>query len=72
MVAVDTTQTNAVFNVVGEFLSQSTDFIILEALSAEFVGKGFRTTTLVSCYRKVKTRTIRQQELGLVIMKMEL
>ena len=61
-----------VFNVVGEVLSQSTNFIILEVLSAEFVGKGLRTTTLVSCYRKVKTRTIRQQELGLVIMKTEL
>lgn len=69
---MDTTQSNAVFNVVGEVLSQSTEFIILEVLSAEFVGKGLRTTTLVSCYRKVKTRTIRQQELGLVIMKTEL
>ena len=69
---MDTTQSNAVFNVVGEVLSQSTEFIILEVLSAEFVGKGLRTTTLVSCYRKVKTRTIRQQELGFVIMKTEL
>ena len=69
---MDTTQSNAVFNVVGEVLSQSTEFIILEVLSAEFVGKGLRTTTLVSCYRKVKTRTIRQQELGLVIMRTEL
>ena len=72
MVAVDTTQSNAVFNVVGEVLSQSTDFIILEVLSAEFVGKGLRTTTQVSCYRKVNTRTIRQQELGLFIMRTEL
>ena len=69
---MDTTLSNAVFNVVGEVLYQSTDFIISEVLSAEFVGKGLGTTTLVSCYREVKARTIRQQELGLVIMKTEL